>query len=64
MPAQEVFPGLSVWETTICPCGHRALDHHGLSRTDGCLGVASHKRPQCPCSLTATDVINEGRKPR
>jgi hypothetical protein len=44
-------------ETIICACGHPALDHHGLDPRDGCLGIASHRLPQCPCERTCADVM-------
>ena len=42
-----------------CTCGHAALDHHGIDPADGCLGVVSHRLPQCPCAKTATQVVAE-----
>jgi len=48
---------------TTCDCGHEPIDHHGVDPDDGCLGVASHSLPPCPCRLTcgeAEAVANAG----
>lgn len=39
-----------------CDCGHRWIDHHGVDPRDGCMGVISHREPQCPCDLTAGEA--------
>ena len=40
-----------------CACGHLAVDHHGVDPEDGCMAVASHKLPQCPCRKTCPEVV-------
>ena len=40
-----------------CIGGHLAVDHHGVDPEDGCMAVASHKLPQCPCRKTCPEVV-------
>ena len=48
-------------EEPTCVCGHAAIDHHGADPADGCLGIASHRLPQCPCRLTHSEVLDVTR---
>ena len=51
-------------EIVVCPCGHIAINHHGVDRdprNGGCFGAGSGHpwslRTKCRCVRTCDDVI-------